>query len=88
MTTPVPIPDMHPGDPEWLTVVSASKIAAVVGLSPYESAYSLWHLMAGNTEPQPNSAILERGHYLEPVIAECSRTSAAPTNASPSRNCS
>lgn len=64
------IPDMHPGDPAWLRVVSASKIAAVVSLSPYESRYSLWQLMAGNVAPQPNEAILERGHYLEPAIAD------------------
>lgn len=70
MTAPRLIPDLHPGEPAWLRVVSASKIAAVVGLSRYESRYSLWHLMAGNTEPQPNNAILERGHYLEPAIAE------------------
>lgn len=70
MSKPRRIPDMHPGDPAWIKVVSASKIAAVVGLSPYESRYSLWHLMAGHTEPEPNNAILERGHYLEPAIAD------------------
>lgn len=70
MSKPRRIPDMRPGDPAWIKVVSASKIAAVVGLSPYESRYSLWHLMAGNTEPEPNNAIFERGHYLEPAIAQ------------------
>ena len=70
MSQPILIPDLAPGDPQWVKVMSASKIAAVVGLSRYESRYSLWQLMAGNVEPQPNNAILERGHYLEPAIAE------------------
>lgn len=69
MTAPTKIDDLPIGSPQWLRVVSASKIAAVVGLSNYESRYSLWHLMAGNVEPQANNAILQRGHYLEPAIA-------------------
>lgn len=60
---------MYPGTEGWRKVMSASKIAAVVGLSPYESRYSLWHLMNGDIPAQPNTAILERGHYLEPAVA-------------------
>lgn len=69
MSAPVVVPDMKPGDPDWVKVVSASKIPAIVGLSRYESRFSLWHVMAGNTEPEPNNATFERGHYLEPAIA-------------------
>jgi putative phage-type endonuclease len=58
-----------PGSPEWWQGMSASKIAAVVGLSPYESRFSLWHRMAGFTPPQSETTEMRRGHYLEPAIA-------------------
>lgn len=62
------IPPLEPGSPDWLRVMSASKIAAAVGLSPYESRFSLWHRMAGML-PQPDlDPRLARGHYLEPGI--------------------
>jgi len=57
-----------PGSTEWLRYMTASKIAAVVGTSPYESRFSLWHRMAGNIGPQPQSDAMEYGHYLEPVL--------------------
>jgi len=57
-----------PGTAEWLRYMTASKIAAVVGTSPYESRFSLWHRMAGNIGPQPQSDAMEYGHYLEPVL--------------------
>jgi len=60
---------IEPGSPEWLTRMSASKIAAVVGLSPYESRFSLWHRMAGLTDGQPENDEMREGHYLEPAIA-------------------
>lgn len=63
------IPRLEPGSPEWLRRMSASKIAAVVGLSPYESRYSLWCRMAGLVPQQVQSAAMSRGHYLEPAIA-------------------
>ncbi len=53
---------------DWLQTMSASKIAAVVGLSPYESRFSLWHRMAGLLPAQEDSAVLRRGHYLEPAV--------------------
>jgi len=59
-----------PGTPEWLRLMSASKIAAVVGLSPYESRFSLWFRMSGLLDPEPDNDTFRRGHYLEPAIAE------------------
>jgi putative phage-type endonuclease len=64
------IPPLVPGSPEWQRVMSASKVAAVLGLSPYQSRYSLWHTMRGNIAPEGDSAVKRRGHYLEPAIAE------------------
>lgn len=63
------IPPLVPGSDEWLRHMSASKISAVVGLSPYESRFSLWHRMAGLIPAEPDSDLLRRGHYLEPAIA-------------------
>lgn len=63
------IPPLEPGSDEWLRHMSASKIAAVLGLSPYESRFSLWHRMAGQVPAEPDSDLLRRGHYLEPAIA-------------------
>lgn len=59
----------EPGSPEWYKSMSASKVAAVVGLSPYQSRFSLWHRMAGLIEPEPQTAAMSRGHYLEDGIA-------------------
>lgn len=66
--TGVRIPPLEPGSAEWLQHMSASKIAAVLGLSPYESAFSLWHRMAGLLPSDDSSPHLARGHYLEPGI--------------------
>jgi putative phage-type endonuclease len=62
------VPTMVPGGAEWMTYMSASKIAAVMGLSPYESRFSLWHRMCGQLAPEPQNDAMSRGHYLEPGI--------------------
>lgn len=69
-TTPtgVLVPRIEVGDPEWLRVMSASKIAAVLGLSPWESRFSLYHRMTGAVQDEGNDNT-RRGHYLEPAIA-------------------
>ena len=45
--TAVLLPDLQPGSPDWQTRMTASKVAAVLGLSPWESRFSLWHRMSG-----------------------------------------
>lgn len=65
----VPILPLEPGSDAWLKTMSASKIAAVVGLSPYESRFSLWHKMAGLVGRDEGTAATARGHYLEDGIA-------------------
>lgn len=60
---------LTPGTPEWRRVVTASKVAAILGVSPYESPRSLWHLMRGDVVPPSEAtAVQSRGHYLEPAI--------------------
>ncbi|HEU5026622.1 MAG TPA: YqaJ viral recombinase family protein [Spirillospora sp.] len=66
----VPLPDLVPGSPEWMTRMTASKVAAVLGLSPWESRFSLWHRMAGLVPPQEETTETRRGHYLEDAVAQ------------------
>lgn len=65
--TGIPGPLLVPGSPEWLATISASKVASIVGLNPWTSAFTLWHRMAGNVSEPPSDA-MKRGHYLEPAI--------------------
>lgn len=58
----------EPGSPEHTRLVTASKAPAILGLSPWQSPYSLWQLMKGNVEPEASTATQRRGHYLEPAI--------------------
>lgn len=60
--------DLTPGSPEWTKRMTASKVAAVLGVSPWQSPRSLWHEMRGDVpRPESNDA-QRRGHYLEPAV--------------------
>jgi putative phage-type endonuclease len=62
-----------PADPEWHKAreskLTGSRIAALLGLSPWESPYSLWCEMAGLTPPPEQTSEMSRGNYLEPAVA-------------------
>jgi putative phage-type endonuclease len=66
--TGTPIPPLKPGSQEWLKTISASKIPAILGISPWQSKFALWHLMAGNTEPWAGNKATDRGTYLENAV--------------------
>jgi len=59
---------MTPGDAEWTRLITASKVAAILGVSPWESPRSVWHLMHGDVEAPAQTETMSRGHYLEPAI--------------------
>lgn len=59
---------LEPGSPQWQGEMTASKVAAVLGLSPWDSPFSLWYKMAGYVEPEPQTDQQSRGHYLEPAV--------------------
>lgn len=59
---------LQPGTPEWRRVITASKVAAILGVSPYDSPRSMWHLMRGDVEPSETTKVQSRGHYLEPAV--------------------
>lgn len=50
--------------------MSASKVAAVMGTSPYESRFSLWLRMHGDLGPQEQTDVMSRGHYLEDAVVQ------------------
>lgn len=57
---------MKPGSPEWARLVTASKVASILGLSPWESPRTMWHKMRGELGDDGNNAEAKsRGHYLE-----------------------
>lgn len=59
---------LPPGSPDWYKVISASKVASIVGLSPWQSAYKLWHVMTGRLPAEEDNATLSQGRYIEPSI--------------------
>jgi putative phage-type endonuclease len=67
MTAALDVVPPEPGSPEWLRLMTASKVAAVLGVSPWESPRSLWHRMRGElpSDDGNNVAAKARGHYLE-----------------------
>lgn len=62
-----------PGSPEWLAArahgLGGSEIAAVLGMSPFESRYSLWHRKANMIGPVAESPEMEWGTRLEDAVA-------------------
>jgi putative phage-type endonuclease len=65
----------EPGSVEWHAArangIGASEIAAVVGLSPYQSAYALWLEKKGLIPgPDAGSPLFYWGHALEPLVAQ------------------
>lgn len=60
------------GSPEWHAArakgLGGSEIAAVLGLSQYESRFSLWHRKAGLVGPQDLNGEMEWGNRLEPLL--------------------
>lgn len=69
--TASPAPAMEIGSPAWAKLATASKVSAMVGVSPWESPFSLWQRMAGRLPWDVDSNDEERrGHYLEPAIRQ------------------
>lgn len=48
--------------------IGSSDIAAVIGASPYKTAYQLWELKTGRAEEKESSFVMQRGTELEPKI--------------------
>ncbi|UVO12841.1 YqaJ viral recombinase family protein [Mycobacterium sp. SVM_VP21] len=61
--------NIEPGSPEWLQLITPSKVAAILGVSRFESPFRLWHRMKGNLPPEPPKDIFAVGHDFEPALA-------------------
>ena len=61
-----------PGSAQHLQMVSPSKVPAILGISRWESQYSLWHRMAGDVPAKdaPMQDIFEVGLAMEMGMAE------------------
>jgi predicted phage-related endonuclease len=60
----------EPGSPEHNRLITASKAAAIVGVSRWHSAYSTWLEMKGLIEPEPAKSIFDTGKAMELALAE------------------
>lgn len=64
----------EPNTPEWDGLrshgIGGSEIAAIVGLSPWESRFSLWHRKRGTLGRKTVNSGMAWGTRLEPVIAQ------------------
>ena len=57
-----------PGTPEWQRMVTASKIAGILGVSPWQSPYSVWSEMTHAPGADEPTAAMLRGSFLEDGI--------------------
>ncbi|TQN27496.1 putative phage-type endonuclease [Haloactinospora alba] len=68
------LPDHSPGSAEWHEQrrgrIGGSDIAPVMGLSPYLSAFSLWHQKAGLEGGPADTPSMEWGRRLEEPVAQ------------------
>ncbi len=68
----VPLGRFRAGSPEWHTArttgLGGSEIAAVLGLSPWESYWSLWHRKQNLLPPVRENLYMRMGSLFEPVI--------------------
>jgi predicted phage-related endonuclease len=58
---------IEPGTPEHLSAISPSKVAAILGVSRWESPYRLWHRMKGLVPQEEPKDIFDVGHDWEPA---------------------
>ena len=59
---------------EWLAErekgIGASDVAAILGLSPWETPFSLWLKKTHQVEPEPENEAMLMGHLLEEVVVK------------------
>lgn len=59
---------------EWLAErekgIGASDVAAILGLSPWETPFSLWLKKTHQVEPEPENEAMLMGHLMEEVVVK------------------
>lgn len=59
------------GSDGWRRVISASKVSAMLGISPWQSPFALWHEMRGDVDPEPfDPSLGEFGHDAEHLLGK------------------
>lgn len=70
--SPIVLGHFEPGTDAWHAArangIGGSEIAAVLGLSPYESRFSLWHRKKGMIAPVEETDVMYWGKLHEPTI--------------------
>ena len=60
----------QPGTTEWRRIITASKVPAILGISRFQSQFSLWHEMHGDVEPEVKDPDrMQWGHIAEASLA-------------------
>ncbi|OFN78467.1 hypothetical protein HMPREF2526_08420 [Corynebacterium sp. HMSC070E08] len=57
-----------PGSSQHATLVTGSKVATILGISPYKTTVELWHQMRGEAEPEEATTAMLRGTIQESSI--------------------
>lgn len=60
---------IEPGSPQHLAAISPSKVAAILGLSRWESPFRLWHRIKGLLPDEAPRDEFDVGHDFEPAAA-------------------
>lgn len=67
-------PALIQGSPEWLalrrTKITSADASAIMGVSKWSSAYSIWLDKLGFGEPKQDNFAMQRGRELEPIARE------------------
>lgn len=70
MTTRIPEGEAPPpGSPEWRRLITASKVPAILGYSPWASPFEVFYQMTGEyVIQQPESDTFRWGHHMEDTL--------------------
>jgi putative phage-type endonuclease len=64
--------DIEQGSPEWLEMrkecITATDVACIMGVNPYETAYERWKLKMGLIDPKEENDAMRNGRIMEPEI--------------------
>lgn len=74
MISKVSTKGMEPGSEEWLflrrTTVGGSEASSVVGMNPFQSAFTLWCEKTGRAKPFEGNLATELGQWTEEFVAK------------------
>ena len=63
-------PELTAPNPGFHRSIGGSSLAAILGVSPWESPYEAWLKLTGKVGPTPDNQYMARGRKWEPIIAD------------------